>query len=158
AARSHRLVPVVGMPERVQLDQVDVVHAKPLERAVDVLAALLGGPRAGLRREEEILPVTRHPRCDAQLGVAVPRRRVEVVAAVRQGPPEGPAGVGLARTSQRGGAEERDAAEMAGSSEWTPLDHHWTSVGRSLEVDIRRWPAASTAGHLNRALFLWRCV
>src|SRR5204863_9080249 len=79
ASRPERLLPVVGVTERVQLDQVDLVDAQPLERAVDVLASLAGRPHPGLRREEEILPVARHPRADAQLGVAVPRGGADVV-------------------------------------------------------------------------------
>ena len=81
-ARSHRLLPVVGMAEGVELDQVDVVDAEPLERAVDVLARLARRPLAGLGRQEEVAPVTRHPRPDAQLGVAVPRGGVDVIDAV----------------------------------------------------------------------------
>ena len=75
AARSHRLLPVVGMAERVKLDQVDVIDAEALERAVDVLARLARVALAGLGRQEEVAPVTSHPRPDAQLGVAVPRAR-----------------------------------------------------------------------------------
>jgi len=48
------------MPRRVKLDQVDVVDAQPLERAMDILAGLCCfSPRLGF--EEEVLAVTRHP-------------------------------------------------------------------------------------------------
>src|SRR5437870_2815882 len=79
ASRPHDLIPVVGVAQGVELDQVDVVDAQPLERAVDVLAGLAAGPHAGLGREEEVLPVARHPRPDSQLGVPVPRSRVDVI-------------------------------------------------------------------------------
>jgi hypothetical protein len=49
----------------VKLDQVDVIDAQPVERAVNVLAGLGSRTRSSLGREEEILPVTRHPRPDA---------------------------------------------------------------------------------------------
>src|SRR2546428_9329387 len=71
AAGPHGLIPVVGVAEGVELDQVDVVDAQSLERAVEVLARLGRRPTAGLRREKEVLPVTGHPRPDAEPGVAV---------------------------------------------------------------------------------------
>ena len=67
AARTHRLVPVVRMPERVQLDQVDLIDTQPFERAMDVLAGLRRAPRSSFGRQEKILAVPCHPRADAQL-------------------------------------------------------------------------------------------
>src|SRR5207247_10051961 len=52
AAGAHGLIPVVGLTEGVQLDQIDVVDAQPLERAVEVLTRFGCRPAAGLRREE----------------------------------------------------------------------------------------------------------
>src|SRR5207249_6652438 len=127
AALSHGLIPVVRVAERMELDEIDVIDAQTLERAMDVLTALLRGARAGLRRQEEVLPVTRHPGADAELGIAVARRRVDVVHAVAQEHLEGTVRIGLTRAREGGGAEERDAAEMTGATEWTPLDHARTS-------------------------------
>ena len=59
AAGPHGLIPVVGMTEGVQLDQVDVIDAQPLERAMEVLARLGRGPAAGLRREKARSSATR---------------------------------------------------------------------------------------------------
>src|SRR5438309_4787505 len=53
------LIPVVGMTEGVQLDQVDGVDAQPLERRMEVLTRLGRGPAAGLRREKARSSATR---------------------------------------------------------------------------------------------------
>src|SRR5207253_7650778 len=119
----HGLITVVRVPEPMALDDIDVIDAQTLERAMHVLTALLRGARAGLRRQEEVLLVTRHPGADAELGIAVARRRVDVVHAVAQEHLEGTVRIGLTRAREGGGAEERDAAEMTGATEWTPLDH-----------------------------------
>ena len=102
AARPHRLVPVVRMPERVELDQVDVVDAQALERAVEVLARARGVAAARLRGEEEVVAVPRHPRRDAQLRVAVARGGVDVVDAVAEQHLQRAVGLVLARAGERG--------------------------------------------------------
>ena len=124
AAGPHGLIPVVGMSQGVELDQVDVVDAQPLERAMEVLARLGRRPAAGLRREKEVLPVTGHPRPDAELGVAVPRGGVDVVDAVPEQQVERAIGVGLTGPRQRGPAEEGHRARVTGASERASLDHH----------------------------------
>ena len=123
AAWSHGHVPVVGMAERVELDEVDVIDAQPLERAVDVVTRLLPRPRARLGGQEEVLAMARHPRADAQLGVAVARGRVDVVHAVAQQRLEGAVGVVLAGAREGGGAEEGRARRVPGASERSSLDH-----------------------------------
>ena len=123
AARPHRLLPVVGMAERVELDQIHVIHAEPLDRAMDVVARLAAAAAARLGGEKEVLPVARHPRPDAQLGVTVARRRVDVVHAVTQQDVERAVGLVLAGAREGGGAEERDAAGVAGAAERSSLDH-----------------------------------
>src|SRR5438876_1597897 len=123
---------------------------RSLERAMDVLTALLRGARAGLRRQEEVLPVTRHPGADAELGIAVARRRVDVIHAVAQEHLEGTIRIGLTRAREGGGAEERDAAEMTGSTEWTPLDHARTS--RSSPEAARAVERRAASGSISRGL------
>ena len=123
APRPHRLVPVVRMPERMELDQIDVIDAQPVERAVDVFPSLGAGSRPGLGREEEVLPVTRHPRADEELGVPVPRGGVDVVDAVAQQHVERAIRVRLAGLGQRGRAEERHRALVTRPSGWPLLDH-----------------------------------
>src|SRR5207245_2321138 len=106
--------------------------------------------RAGLRRQEEVLPVTRHPGADAELGIAVARRRVDVIHAVAQEHLEGTIRIGLTRAREGGGAEQRDAAEMTGSTEWTPLDHSRTS--RSARRRPAPWSAVPPPVRISRGL------
>src|SRR5262249_1667413 len=96
---------------------------QPLERAVNVLARVLSRSRAGLRREEEVFAMARHPRTDAQLRIAVARGRVDMVHPVAQQDFERAVRVVLAGAREGGGAEERRARDMAGASERSSLDH-----------------------------------
>ncbi len=148
APRSHGLVPVVRMAERVELDQVDVIDAQPVERAVNVLAGLRSRARAGFRREEEILPVTRHPGTDAELGVPVPRGGVDVVDAVTEQHFQRAVRIRLAGPGQRGRAEERHRALVARPSEHPLLDHRprastmvhpASAIGRARSPRERAW-------------------
>ncbi len=67
----------------MELDEIDVVGPKPLEREADLVARLRVGALARLRREEETVAApTLEPRRDAQLGVAVARGGVDVVHTV----------------------------------------------------------------------------
>ena len=135
------------MPERVELDQVDVINAQPFERAVDVLAGLRSRARSGLGREEEILPVTRHPRSDAQLGVPVPRSRVDVIDAVAEQHFQRAVCLRLAGPGQRGRAEERHRALVTRPPEYPLLDHLRPStiaqpasaIGRARSPRERAW-------------------
>ena len=124
-ARSHGLIPVVRVAQGVQLDQVDMVDAEPLERPVDVLARLVRGALAGLGREEEVPPVASHPRPDAKLGVAVPRRGVDVVDAVAEQELQRAIRLRLAGAGQGGRPEQRHRALMARPSERSSLDHRY---------------------------------
>src|SRR5213593_4182938 len=99
-----------------------MVDAQPVEGAVNVLTGLAGGPGSRFGREEEVLPVAGHPRSDTQLGVPVPRGGVDMVDAVPKQHVQRAVGIRLARSSQGRAAEERHTAEVAGSSERSPLD------------------------------------
>ncbi len=79
--------------------------------------------RAGLGGQEEVLPVPRHPRPDAQLGVAVARGGVDVVHPVGEQHLQRPIGLVLGDARQRGGAEDRGGALVPGASERPALDH-----------------------------------
>ena len=107
----------------MQLDEVDAIHAQPLERAVEILARARGGAASRLGGEEEVLAVARHPRADAKLGVAVARGGVDVVDAVPEQQLQRAVGLRLARLGERGRAEEGDRAAVPGASERSPLDH-----------------------------------
>src|SRR5215831_20566987 len=126
-ARPHRHIPVVGMPERVQLDQIDVIDPEPLERPVDVLARLARGPRAGLRGEKEVLPMASHPRPDTQLGVSIASGGVDVIDAVAQENIQTAVGGRLIHLREGGAAEQRQTALMTGPSERPSLDQRGSS-------------------------------
>ena len=101
----------------VQLDEVELLDAQPLERAVQAVARPGVGAVAGLRRQEEAVAVARHPRADAQLGVAVRRRRVDVVDAVLEQHLEDLVGLLLPHGAERRGAEDHAGAAVAGAPE-----------------------------------------
>src|SRR2546429_4724569 len=78
----------------------------------------------------DALPVARHPRPDSQLGVPVPRGRVDVIDPVPEEQVERAVRVRLAGPGQRGSAEEGHRAEVTGPSERSSLDHR---AGGSVE-------------------------
>ena len=131
AVRAHRLVPVVRMAERVDLDEIHGVHPEALEGAVEILARGARPARAGLGGQEEVLPVPGHPGPDPQLGVAVARSGVDVVHPVGEQDLQRPIGLVLGGARQRGGAEDRGGALMPGASERPALDHAGISMSLS---------------------------
>jgi hypothetical protein len=119
--RPHRRIPLVGVHQRVQLDQVEGIDAQAVERAVDFLTRLGVGALARLRRQKEVLAVTRHPRPDAQFSIAVGGRRVDMIDAIFEQQIERAVGLGLGHGAERGGAKERDGAHVAGAPKGTLL-------------------------------------
>ena len=75
---------LVGLDEVVQLDEVDLVDAEPLERALQLAPGAVAVALAGLRRQEELVAVVGEERRQAQLRLAVRRGRVDVVDAGRR--------------------------------------------------------------------------
>ena len=65
AAGAQRDVPLDRVHQVVQLYQVHLIDAQPVERAVDLLAGPLIGALARLRGKEVILAVPVHPGPDA---------------------------------------------------------------------------------------------
>ena len=70
-ARTERDLPLVGLDEVVQLDQVDLVDAHPLERSFQLGPRRRRPPFAGLRGEEHVRAVVGEPRPQPILGLAV---------------------------------------------------------------------------------------
>src|SRR5882762_293416 len=64
-------VPLNGIGEAVQLPQVHVVDAEPVQRPMELLARAFGVAGAGLGGEEETIRLALQPRGDAKLRVAV---------------------------------------------------------------------------------------
>ena len=87
AARTDGDLPLVGLDEVVELDQVDVVDAHPLERPLEFGPRPVTRALARLGREEDLVAVVGEPRLQPILGRAVSRGRVDVVDAplVRRG-------------------------------------------------------------------------
>ena len=128
AVFAHDGVPVVGMAEVVKLDEVDLVHAHPFEGAVDLRFG--GGVFAfvGLCGQEEAIAVFLETWPEQELGVAVAGGGIDVVDAVIQQQVDGAVGIGLADAAQRGGAEERDGAVVAGAAERALRNHRFFSL------------------------------
>ena len=105
----------------MQLDEVDAIDLQAAARCLD--ACLRAGVAAlpCLGREEERLAVARHPRADAELGIAVGGRCIDVVDAGLEQHVEDPVGAILPHRTERGGAEDDTRAVVAGAAEGHPF-------------------------------------
>jgi hypothetical protein len=112
AARRQRPIPLVGVDQRMELQQVDPVGAHPLERVVDVASGALAVALAGLARKEEVIAMAVHPGADPQLGIAVSGCGVDVVDAALEQQIEHPVGGSLIDAGKRGAAEQHRGAHM----------------------------------------------
>ena len=63
-ARPHRQVPVIGVKQGVELQQINRIDPQAFERPMDLVPRVLVEALAGLGREEEILAMPRHPGAD----------------------------------------------------------------------------------------------
>ena len=79
---AQRKLPLDHVDEVVELDQVDVVDAQPVEPAPYLLPRFSALPLAGLCRHEELSWVALQPRRNTQLRVAVRRGGIDVVHTV----------------------------------------------------------------------------
>ena len=123
AAGPEGHVPLVGLDQVVELDQVDVVDAQPLERPLELGPRRVAAALAGLGGEEELVGASRHPRRQSQLGVPVRRRHVEVVDARLQQDRQQLVGCLLAHRRERRATEDDPAALVARASESRAVDH-----------------------------------
>src|SRR5881409_2880037 len=69
AAGAGHLVERLDIPDRVQLEEVDVVRLQPLEGPVDPGPRRLTLALTGLRGQKDVATDPRHPRSQAQLRV-----------------------------------------------------------------------------------------
>ena len=95
AVRPQRGLPLQRIDEIVQLQQIDLIHLQALQRTLNLGVRRLVGALAGLGGQKEAIPIAAHPGTDAQFGIAIGRRRVNVVDAVRQEQVEHLVGLGL---------------------------------------------------------------
>ena len=110
-------LPFVLLDEVVQLDEVDVIDAHPLERTLERGAGGVALPVAGLGGEEDLVAVVGEPRLEAVLGLAVRRRGVDVVDARRLDLGEDAVGRVLTGPAEPGGAEDDPGRVVPGPPE-----------------------------------------
>ena len=124
AARPERLLPLRGMDEVVQLDQVDRRDVHPVERAVDGVARRRSRPVAGLRRDEERVTMLGQPGSKLILGVPVVRGGVDVVDPVVEQQLEEGVRLRRCRSDERHGAEDDPRARVPRPAERDLRDGH----------------------------------
>ena len=122
-AFAQRSFPLDHVDEVVELEQVDVIDAEPVERAANLLARACAVSLPGLRRDEEPVAVLVQPWRESQLRVAVPRSGVDVIHVVLEQQLERGIGLGLAERSERCSTEDRACALVAGAPERRFRDH-----------------------------------
>ena len=123
AAGAQSLVPLDRIGERVDLPQVDMVDLEPVERALDLLAGAFLVTSVTFGRQEEVVRLSFQPRRDAQLGVAVIGRGVDVIDAVAEKDFERLVGDFLRDMTQRRGAKNDPGALVSGAPELGLRDH-----------------------------------
>src|SRR5262249_50924955 len=128
AARAEGLVPLDRVDQVVQLPEVDVVDAEPVEGAVQLLARGGGLPLARLGGEEELVPVLAQPGPGPELCVAVAGGDVDVVDAVLEQRLEGTVGDLLRHPREPGGSEDDTRALVAAAAEREAGNRHERSA------------------------------
>src|SRR4051794_19127410 len=123
AARRKRGVPLLRLDQVVQLNEIDLVHPEPFERALEAGPGAVARALAGLGGEEVVLPAAGQPRRQPQLGVAVTGGGVNVVDAESRQPIQYLVGLLLPHGAQGRGAEDDPAAVMTGTSEGGARNH-----------------------------------
>src|SRR5918994_6770320 len=122
-AGSEGGLPLRLVDEVVQLNQVDVIGPKPLERPRDLRVRVVTPPLSGFRRQEEVRPVCLHPRPDPQLCVAVACGRVDVVDVVLAEQLHRVICFGLRDVTESRGPEDGAGALVSSTSELQNRDH-----------------------------------
>jgi hypothetical protein len=116
-------LPVLGLDQVVQLDQVDVVDAHALQGAFEAGACTIAVARVRLRREKEPVGMRFEPRRDPQFSVAVHCCGVDVVDAMIEQQWQQPVGCLLISARDAGCAEDHAGALVTGPAERRTLDH-----------------------------------
>ena len=152
-ARTERDVPLVGLDEVVQLDQVDLVDVHPGERPLELGTGVGALAFAGLRGEEHLTPVVGEPRPQPNLGFAVPGRGIDVVDATRPDHLECRVGTILRHRSERGRAEDHPCGLVAGPAKGGEWKHETTVPQLARWDDARRsqGPSAPRSSRIRSA-------
>ncbi len=106
-------VQLLGVADGMDLDEVEAVDLEPLQALVDLGPGALAVAQAGLGGQEDLVTDVGHPWSQAQLGVAVAGRDVEMVDPGVQGQLDGGVGGVLVDLGQGGRAVDQDRALMA---------------------------------------------
>src|SRR5215203_6842435 len=122
-AGSEGCLPVRLVDEVVQLNQINLVGTKPLERPGDLRVRVVTPPLPGFRRQEQVRPVCLHSRPDPQLCVAVACGRVDVVDAVLAEQLHRVIRFGLRDVTESRGPEDGAGALVSSTSELQNRDH-----------------------------------
>lgn len=125
----------------VQLQQVDVIDAQALERAVEPLFRALVVACVRFGGDEERARVSREPWCDPQLGVAVRGGGVDVIHTVLEKQLQRSLCVRVGYVAERRRTEDGSGALVAGAAEWRLRDQR-----ASLPLPASRpsgWPKAA---------------
>src|SRR5262249_5884490 len=115
--------------EVVQLQEIELIHAKAFQGALNLQASPVVAAFPRLGGEKKAPAVLAHPRADPQLGGPVRGRRVDGVHTGFEQDREALVGLLVGGACQRGSAEEDTCAVMAGSSEGQGREHWPTSQG-----------------------------
>src|SRR5215471_2274669 len=119
----HRQVPVIGVKQGVQLNQVNCIDSQAFERAMDLVTRVLVEALAGLGGEEEILAMPRHPWADTQFSISIAGRDVNMIDAVFEEDVEHTVCLCLGSATERRRPKERDCAQVSGASKRSFLNH-----------------------------------
>src|SRR5262249_53610872 len=119
----HRQVPVIGVKQGMQLNQVNCIDPQAFERAMNPVTRVLVEALAGLGSEEEILAMLCHPWANAQFGVPIAGRNVDMIDAIFEEDVEHTVRLCLGGAAERRRPKERDCAHMSGASKRSFLNH-----------------------------------
>src|SRR5215212_9747043 len=138
AAGSECCLPLGLVDEVVQLNQINVIGAKPLEGPGDLRVCLFTLPFAGLGRQKEVGPVRLHPGPDPELCVTITRGRVDVIDAVPADQLHRVIRFGLTDVTEGRGSEDGARAVMSCASELQNGDHGSHCALWRVRLGVRR--------------------
>ncbi len=117
SARTDRDLPLVGLDEVVQLDQIDTVDTHPLQRPLQLRSSRGTRPLPRLGREEHLVAVLGQPRREPIFRCAVSGCGVDVVDPPLPHQRKGRVGSTLTHPTERCGAEDHSGGSVAGRAE-----------------------------------------
>ncbi len=123
AVGCERRLPLVGLHQVVELDQIDVIDAEPCERTFEFGPGSCAVALTRLRREEEAGPVVGEERCEPELRLPVGRRGVEMVDACGIDDLQRGVGALLTHPTECGSTEDHSGGLVTGAAERSDGEH-----------------------------------